>query len=149
VTDHPPRQEGTIMTAATTTTRTLLGRRSREALSALGVEFLLGMAVNLLPGDESAVVRVLHSIALGLHILVGIGVVIVAVRLLAAARQDGLGRTEALWGVVAVSVTFVAGVLTVVLHSEWFSFLMAAGFLVSALLYVRTLVVGTARPIEP
>jgi hypothetical protein len=142
------RQEGTIMTAATTTTRTLLQRRSREALSALAVEFLLGMAVNLLPGDESVVARVLHSIVLGLHILVGIGVVVVAIRLLAAARQEDLGRTEALWALVAVSITFVAGVLTVVLHSGWFSFLMSAGFLVSAMLYVRTLLVGTARPIE-
>ena len=118
-----------------------LMRRSREALSALAVEFLLGMAVNLLPHDGS-VGRVLNSIALGLHVLVGIGVVVVAVRLLRVAQQEGVAARAATWALVVVAATFVAGVLTVVLHSEWLSFLMAAGFLASTLMYVRLLLVG-------
>jgi hypothetical protein len=134
------------MTAATTTGPTLLHRRSREALSALAVEFLLGMAVNLLPDDGTAPVRVLRSVVLGLHVLVGIGILVVAVRLLVAARREQLGNGEALWALIAVVVAFVAGVLTVVLHSEWFSFIMAAGFLTGALLFVRTLLVSAARP---
>jgi hypothetical protein len=130
-----------IMTASTTTAPTLLRRRSREALSALSVEFLLGMIVNLLPDDT----RVLSSIVLGLHVLIGIGIIVVAVRLLSTARREGLGSREALWGLIAVSITFIAGVLTIVLHSGWFSFIMAAGFLAGVLLYVRTLLIGATH----
>lgn len=131
------------MTAATTASApTLLHRRSREALSALAVEFVLGMGVNLLPDDDSAAVRVLRSVVLGLHVLVAIGIVIVAVRVLLAARRQGIGATEALWALVAAAVTFVAGVLTILVHSDWFSFAMALGFLVTAVLYVRTLLIS-------
>ncbi|MCU1475135.1 hypothetical protein [Amnibacterium sp.] len=132
------------MSAATTTTSDRLVRRSREALSALAVEFLLGMSVNLLPDDGAA--RLIRSIVLGLHVLIGIGIVIVAARLLAVARQEGLARREAAWGLAVVTATLVDGVLTVLLDSGWLSFVMAAGFLAATLLYVRTLLVGvTAR----
>lgn len=130
-----------MSTTATTLTSDRLMRRSREALSALAVEFLLGMTVNLLP-DGGVAAQVLHPIALGLHVVVGIGVVIVAVRLLRVAQQQDVAVREAAWALVVVAATFVAGVLTVVLHSEWLSFLMAAGFLASTLMYVRLLLVG-------
>lgn len=129
------------MSTSLTTRSDLLVRRSREALSALAVEFLLGMTVNLLPDDGPAG-SVLHPIALALHVLVGIGVVIVAVRLMRVARQEDIAVRAALWALVVVAATFIAGVLTVVLHSEWLSFLMAVGFIASALMYVRMLLVG-------
>jgi hypothetical protein len=133
------------MTTITAPTR--VQRRSREALSALAVQFLLGMGANLIgaPGENSGGGRITAAVVLGLHILVGIGVVVVAVRLLAAARAEGIGRPEALWALVAVVVTFLLGVGTTLTGSEWMSFLMAAGFTVSAALYVRTLLLGTAR----
>lgn len=131
------------MSTAATITSDRLMRRSREALSALALEFLLGMTVNLLPDDGTAG-RVLPAIALGLHVLVGVGVVIVAVRLLMVARQEDIAARAALWALVVVAATFIAGVLTVVLHSEWLSFLMAAGFLASMLMYVRMLLVGAS-----
>jgi hypothetical protein len=132
------------MSTATSTTTDRLVRRSREALSALAAEFLLGMAVNLLPTDGAG--GVIHSVVLGLHVLIGLGIVTVAVRLLLAARQEGIARREATWALVVVTATFVDGVLTVVLDSGWLSFLMAAGFLASTVLYVRTLLIGaTAR----
>lgn len=135
------------MSTTATITSARLMRRSREALSALAVEFLLGMIVNLLP-DDGTVAPVLHAAALGLHVLVGIGVVVVAVRVLGAARQEDVVVRQAGWALVAVAATFIAGVLTVVLHSEWLSLLMAAGFLASTLMYVRMLLVGAtlARP---
>ena len=132
------------MSAATTTAPDRLVRRSREALTALAVEFLLGMSVNLLPDDGGA--RVIHSIVLGLHVLVGIGIVVVGARLLAVARQEGLAVREAAWGLAVVTATLLDGVLTVLLGNEWLSYVMAAGFLAATLLYVRTLLVGaTAR----
>lgn len=133
------------MTAMTGTAPTKLERRSREALSALAVQFLLGMGLNLLPTEDSGGGLIVDGILFVLHVLVGIGVVVVAVRLLVAARADGVGRTEALWGLVVVALTFVIGVLTVITGSEWLSFLMAAGFAVSAALYVRTLLLGAAH----
>lgn len=134
------------MTAATVNDApTLLHRRSREALSALALEFVLGMSINLLPDDGGAAVRVLRSVVLGLHVLVGIGIVIVAVRVLLAARRQGIGATESLWALVGAAVTFVAGVLTIVLDNDWFSFVMAIGFLATAALYVRTLVISGGR----
>jgi hypothetical protein len=129
------------MSTTATITSDRLMRRSREALSALAVEFLLGMAVNLLP-DDGAAGQVLHPIVLALHVLVGIGVVVVAVRLLVVARQEDVAAREAAWTLVVVVATFIAGVLTVVLQSEWLSFAMAAGFLASTLMYVRMLLVG-------
>jgi heme A synthase len=134
-----------MMSTAPTTTITSdrLLRRSREALSALAVEFLLGMIVNLLPDDGPAA-RVLHPIVLGLHVLVGIGVVVVAVRLLIVARREAIAARAAAWALVVVAATFAAGVLTVLLRSELLSFLMAAGFLASTLMYVRTLLIGAA-----
>jgi hypothetical protein len=130
-----------MMSTAVTITSSRLMRRSREALSALAVEFLLGMTVNLLP-DDGAGGQVLHPIVLALHVLVGIGVVVVAVRLLIVARQEDIAVREATWALVVVAATFIAGVLTVLLDSEWLSFAMAAGFLASTLMYVRMLLVG-------
>jgi hypothetical protein len=130
-----------MMSTAVTITPSRLMRRSREALSALAVEFLLGMTVNLLPDDGTAG-QVLHPIVLALHVLVGIGVVIVAVRLLMVARRENIVVREAAWALVVVAATFITGVLTVLLDSEWLSFLMAAGFLASTLMYVRMLLVG-------
>jgi len=132
------------MTTTTATIATSLRRRARETLTALAAEFLLGMGVNLLPDDGGTATRILHSVVLGLHALVGVGLLVVAVRLLLAARRDALGPTEAIWALVALGATFVCGVLTVLLQSDWFSFLMAAGFLVSAILVVRILLLDSA-----
>jgi hypothetical protein len=122
-----------------------LQRRSREALSALGVQFLLGMGADLIgpPAENEGAGRVVGGVVLGLHVLVGIGLVVVAARLLAVARADDVGRTEALWALVVVVVTFLVGIATVLTGSGWLSFLMAAGFAAAAALYVRTLLLGT------
>jgi hypothetical protein len=119
-------------------------RRSREALSALAVQFLLGMGANLVgpPGDNEDGARIVAATLLGLHILVGIGVIVVAIRVLMAARSQDLGRTPALWALVILSVTFLIGVGTMLTDSGWLSFLMAVGFLAGAGIYVRTYVLA-------
>ncbi|HEY8318338.1 MAG TPA: hypothetical protein VIG76_05865 [Amnibacterium sp.] len=124
-----------------------LQRRSREALSTLGLQFLLGMGANLIgtPSENTGAGRVAAGVVLGLHVLIGVGLIVVAIRLLAVARADGVGRTEALWGLVLVVVTFLIGLATTLTGSEWLSFLMAVGFTASAALYVRTLLLGSAR----
>ena len=115
-----------------------LRRRSREALTALAVQFLLGMAANLIGEPESTFVIVVDTIIVILHILIAIGLVVVAIRVLLAARKAELGQSLALWGLVVIIVTFLAGVGTMITGNDWASYVMAAGFLVAAALYGGT-----------
>jgi hypothetical protein len=137
------------MTTSTEPTMAIdaLRHRSRAVLSALAVQFLLGMGANLIgdPGDSNGAGRVIGGIVLGLHILVGIGVVVGAVRVWTATRRLRLAQREGLWGLVVMAATFLIGVGTVLTGSDWLSFLMAAGFLVGAALYARTYLIGS-RP---
>ena len=115
-----------------------LRRRSREALSALAVMFLLGMAANLIGEPKGTFVIVVDSIIMGLHILIAIGLVVVGVRALLAARKAALGERAALWGLIVIIVTFLAGVLTIITGNEWASYVMSVGFLAAAALYGAT-----------
>ena len=135
------------MNTSTQTTPSKLLRRSREALSALALQFLLGMGANLVgtPEDNADGGRVVAGILLGLHVLVGIGVVIVSIRVLLAAREQHLGERAAIWALVVLSATFVIGFGTMFTGSGWLSFLMAAGWLAGVGLYVQTFVLAS-RP---
>lgn len=130
--------------AAIRTRRSRLGRTSREALSALGMQFLLGMGANLIgpPSGAGDSGRLVSAVVLGLHVLVGIGLVVVGVRVRLAASAEGVARGLAGSALVVTVATFLAGVGTVLLGSALLSFLMAAGFLGSAALYVGTLVLA-------
>lgn len=138
------------MTTATTqrVRQGRLQRTSREALTALGVQFLLGMGANLIgpPSENPEGSRILAGVVIGLHVLVGIGLIVVAVRVLLAARSQGVGRGPALAALVVTVATFLFGVGTMLTDSGWLSFLMAAGFLAAAALYVGTFVLGSRSP---
>lgn len=112
--------------------------RSREALSALAVQFLLGMAANLIgsPEENVGAGRVVAGIVLGLHALVGIGLIVVSVRAWLTARRENVAPRAALWAFVVIILTFVAGVGTMFTGSGWLSFAMSVGFVVAAALYV-------------
>jgi hypothetical membrane protein len=116
----------------------VLVRRSREALSTLAVQFLLGMGANLIgsPEENDGGARVVAGIILGLHALVGIGVIVVSVRVWLAARREGVAQTPALWAFIVIILTFLVGVGTMFTGNGWMSFLMALGFVVAAALYV-------------
>jgi uncharacterized membrane protein SirB2 len=133
------------MTTPTTPPQSRLLRRSREALAALAVQFLLGMGANLVgtPQDNTDGGRIVAASLLGLHILVGIGVVVVAIRLWMVARDEELGERAALWALVVLAVTFLIGIGTMLTDSGWLSFLMALGWLVGVALYVQTFVLGS------
>ena len=115
-----------------------LRRRSREALTALAVQFLLGMAANLIGEPKGTFAIVVDTIIVILHILVAIGLVVVSIRLLLAARKAGVGQRLAVWGLVVIVITFLAGVGTMATGSEWASYVMAAGFLAAAAIYGGT-----------
>jgi hypothetical protein len=124
--------------AASTSPSDSLRRRSTEALTALAVQFLLGMAANLIGEPESSFASVVVTIIVILHILIAIGLVVISVRLLLAARKAGVGQRLALWGLIVIVITFLAGVGTVIGWSGWASYAMATGFLVAAALYGAT-----------
>lgn len=126
--------------AAAVSPSSSLRRRSREALTALAVQYLLGMAANLIGEPDGGFVLVLDWIVVILHMLVAVGLVVIAVRLLLAARRAQLGQRLAVWGLVVIVVTFVAGVITISAGSDWASYVMATGFLVAAALYGGTFI---------
>ena len=115
-----------------------LTRRSREALYTLGLQFLLGMAANLIgsPEENSGAGAAVAGIVLGLHALVGIGLIVVSVRVWMAARAERAGVRSALWAFIVIILTFLAGVGTMMTGNGWLSFLMSVGFVVAAALYV-------------
>jgi hypothetical protein len=124
-----------------------LVRRSREALSALAVQFLLGMGANLLgsPEENDGSARVFSGIVLGLHALVGIGLIIVSVRVWTTARRAGTAQRAALWAFIVVIATFLVGLGTMFTGSDWLSFAMSIGFVAAAALYVAVGASALAR----
>ena len=117
-----------------------LRRRSLEALIALAVQYLLGMAANLIGEPEGGVALTFDWIVIILHALIAIGLVVIAIRLLLAARRAAVGVRLAVWGLVVIVVTFAAGVITISFGSDWASYVMACGFLVAAALYAGTFI---------
>jgi hypothetical protein len=115
-----------------------LQRSSRAAIGMLGAVFLLGMAVNLigLPQESSGGAKAATTTFLALHSLVGLGLLIGGITALRPAASLG-GRPKQLTqiGLVVIVVTFVAGVLTAATKSNWWSYLMAAGFLAAVYIY--------------
>ena len=124
-----------------------LVRRSREALSTLALQFLLGMGANLIgaPEENTGAARIIAGIILGLHALVGIGLIVVAVRVWMTSRREGIAQNAALWAFIIIIVTFLAGVGTMLTSSGWLSFLMSVGFVVTAGLYVAVGASALAR----
>jgi hypothetical protein len=124
--------------------RGLLQRTSREALTAMAVQFLLGMAANLIgpPSENAGWARGVAVVVLALHALVGLSLIVVGVRVLLATRRHGAGRRPALWALGITVTTFLIGIATMVTGSGGLSFLMSAGFLATAALYIRTYLLG-------
>ena len=114
-----------------------LTRRSREALSALAAQFLLGMGANLVgsPEENQGAASVIAGVLLGLHALVGIGLIVVAVRVWLGTRRAGIAQRAGLWALIVILLTFVAGIVTMITDSGWASFLMSVGFVAAAGLY--------------
>ncbi len=121
--------------------------RARAQISMLTIMFLLGMAVNLIgmPSEVSGGAKTATSIFLGLHVLVSLGLLVGAgltIRLASAAGEN-LRRLAWIGGVLIV-ITFLAGVLTLAFDNNWWSYLMAAGFIASYLVYIGLLMQARA-----
>lgn len=136
------------MTADVASSETATRQRSRlrQILAMLAAEFLLGMGANLIgmPSEVTGSARTTTLTLLGLHVALAIGIVVVAVLVNAATLRHARSRTMA--GLITVVVTVLAGAGTMATDSGWLSFVMAAGFLVSAGVYVGAYVEAARTP---
>jgi protein-S-isoprenylcysteine O-methyltransferase Ste14 len=96
------------------------------------------MAANLIGDPEGTFAVVVDTIIVILHILIAIGLIVISVRVLLSARKAAVGQRLALWGLIVIVITFLAGVGTMITGNDWASYVMATGFLVAAALYGGT-----------
>jgi hypothetical protein len=116
---------------------------ARRQVMMLSAQFLLGMGVALIgqPSETTGAAHAASNVLLGLHVLVAIAIVAMAVRTIQVARASDQGaRRPARLGAVMVGLTFVAGVITMITKNNWWSYAMAVGFIGSLLLYGSMLV---------
>ncbi|HEV3288702.1 MAG TPA: hypothetical protein VG123_06895 [Streptosporangiaceae bacterium] len=119
---------------------------ARHQIMGLVSVFLLGMAVNLtgLPSQTSGGAHLASIAFLAAHALIALGLIIGTVLLLrAAARLGGQWRRRAVAGTAAIAAAVTAGILTV-LTSNWWSYIMAVGFITALLAYGSLLLPVTA-----
>lgn len=128
----------TTQSAKATDTLIKLRDRARGQILMLSAQFLLGMGVNLigLPGDTSGAAKTTTQILLGLHVLISLGLLVGAGISLSLARKAGEPFVRFAWiGATGIAITVTAGILTTATKSNWWSYLMALGFMASLLLY--------------
>ena len=126
--------------------------QSRHQVIGLALQFLLGMAVNLLglPSQTTGTAHAATTAFLVAHIAVAAGLLANAyIVVLFAARAGSRWRGSALWGAAAIVVTLAAGILTLSTKSNWWSYAMAAGFISSLLIYGGILIQSGAPPASP
>ncbi len=117
-------------------------RRVFGQLWMLALQFMLGMILNLLGNNRGGAEHAVYNTVLIAHIVNAIGLLEGSIYI--ALKEQ---NKWAWWSVVAISVTFSAGVLTILTNQGTWSFVMAVGFLTSAWLYI-VLYVGADRRIR-
>jgi hypothetical protein len=111
---------------------------ARHQVMGLGVQFLLGMAVNLLglPSQAKGAAHTATTVFLAAHMLITLGLLAGAVMIIrASARPPAPSRQLAIGGAIAIAATTAAGILNVITKSNWWSYTMALGFTASLLVY--------------
>lgn len=106
-------------------------RRVFGQLWMLALQFVLGMLLNLIGSEAPGAEHTIYITVMIVHIVNAIG--LVEGGLYIALRE--LSRLA--WvAAAAMGAAFLGGVLTVLTQRDWWSFVMACGFLVSSGLYV-------------
>jgi heme A synthase len=124
--------------AATISVDQKLSRRARAQLVMLIAQFLLGMGVNLIgqPTETTGAAKAVTTAALAGHVAIAAGLIVGAILTVRRAAAVGAElRTQSRIGVALVAITIAAGVLTMTLRSNWWSYLMAVGFVALLLVY--------------
>jgi hypothetical protein len=113
-------------------------RQARDQVVGLSAQFLSGMGISLIgpPSETTGAGHTVSNVLLGLHVLIGAALIAGAAGAVRAARDNDRYRRLAHWGAAAIVLTFGAGITTLITKSNWWSYAMAVGFLVSLLVYV-------------
>ena len=121
-------------------------QHARHQVMGLAAQFLLGMAISLIgqPSETTGAAHAVSNVLLGLHVLVAVILVAGAAGVIRAVRGSDQQRRLARWGAAAIVLTFGAGITTLITKSNWWSYAMAVGFIVSLLVYVSLLVQATS-----
>lgn len=124
-----------------------LRQRARSALIMLTAQFVLGMAVNLigLPSEaDTPFAKISSTIFLDLHMLIALGLLIGAVLAIKNSITQKSKFKNLVWiGAASVVISTIGGMLTMgTTGKEWWSYLMAIGFISAfisyGMLYMRT-----------
>ena len=111
---------------------------ARHQITGLAIQFLLGMAVNLLglPSQARGTAHTATTVFLAAHVLITLGLLAGAVMIVgASARSQAPSRQLAIGGAIAIAATTAAGILTMLTKNNWWSYTMALGFIASLLIY--------------
>jgi hypothetical protein len=122
---------------------------ARAQLGMLVVQFLAGMALNLIGSPTSSVGKTSETLLLILHAVIAVGLVVGAIRIAIAAAPSPRNMKIARAAAVAIGVALIGGVLTLVGPlSELWSYIMSIGFIAAFVLYGRlyTLTAFTREP---
>jgi hypothetical protein len=124
-----------------TSTSLQLGRIIQRQFGLLTLQFLLGMAVNLigLPDEVHGVAKTLTTSLLVLHVVVALGLLVGAIQIArAAASSEAPLAKLARVGGAAIGASILGGILT--LSAPWsnlWSYLMAVSFIAAFAVYGR------------
>jgi hypothetical protein len=106
----------------------------------LVAQFLLGMGVNLIgvPSETTGGAKVVTLVLLVVHIGLALGLIIGSV--VTIVRASALGprvRSQAWIGAALIAITVAVGVITMITNNNWWSYLMAVGFIALLVVYGR------------
>lgn len=105
-------------------------RRVFSQLWMLALQFVLGMLLNLTGSEAAGTKHTFYIVVLVLHILNAIGLVEGGLYIALRAPSK-----LAWWSAIIVTATLCSGVLTAMTGRDFWSFVMACGFLASGWLY--------------
>ena len=134
------------LSESTRASRRDVRQHARHQVMGLAAQFLLGMAISLIgqPSETTGAAHTVSNVLLGLHVLVAVILVAGAAGVIRAVRGSDQQRRLARWGAAAIVLTFGAGITTLITKSNWWSYAMAVGFIVSLLVYVSLMVQDTS-----
>jgi len=114
-------------------------KRLQGVLGMLSSQFVLGLAAATVADydpDTKTGNKTVHDIILGLHILLAVGILVIAIQLLVRAKKSVPKQfAVSVVGLIAVLASIGFGIARMAVDSEWYTFGMGTGFVVAISVY--------------
>jgi hypothetical protein len=116
-------------------------------LGLLTVQFLAGMALNLIGTPSSSIAKAGTDLILLLHVLIAVGLVVTAIRIGRASERTNIGSKLARFAGASIGLAVLGGLLTMAapLSNLW-SYFMSIGFIAAIALYGRLYGLVLSKP---